>query len=116
MPSIEFDVPESEPPPSMTLYAAQDYQSLLMHVEAVRLVKHDPRLVQHALDTLERWRATADPRSASLLDEWNRIPTEQDWSAAVARTERGNQLRQASPLGLVRPEEPYWTSSGACMR
>ena len=101
----ESDTAVPPPPKSMALHAAQDYQSLLMHVEAVRLVKRDPRLAQRAVDALERWRATVDPRSMSLLDEWARILAEQDWHAAIARTERGNQLRQASPLGLVLPKE-----------
>ena len=86
-------------------HAAQDYQSLLMHVEAVRLLKQNPRLVERAVTTLNRWRDTADPRSYPLLDEWRRILDQREWHLAVAPDERGNQLRQASPLATLLPEE-----------
>jgi hypothetical protein len=89
------------PPKNLDLHEAQDYQSLLMHVEAVRLLKQNPALVARAIQTLARWRKTADLRSLTLLDEWKRILDERQWHKAVARDERGNQLRQASPLGVV---------------
>lgn len=96
---------EPAPPTNLALHAAQDYQSLLMHLEAVRLLQHDPALATHALETLARWRVTADPRSMSLLDVWTGIITKCEWNKAVAPDERGNQLRQASPLAGLLPEE-----------
>jgi hypothetical protein len=93
------------PPKNLDRHAAQDYQSLLMHVEAVRLLKQNPALVARAVQTLARWRDTADPRSFTLLDEWKRILDKRQWHKAVARDERGNQLRQASPLGVLLPNE-----------
>lgn len=96
---------EPAPPTDFAHHAAQDYQSLLMHLEAVRLLRGDPLLVARALETLTRWRMTADVRSVSLLDEWTRILTETEWDAAVAPDERGNQLRQASPLAGLLPEK-----------
>lgn len=86
-------------------HAPQDLQSLLMHREAVRMLRDDPGLVNKALSTLERWRSNGDPRSFVLMDEWRRILLECDWSAAVQETERGNQLRQASPLSTLLPDE-----------
>ena len=101
----EFDTIEPPPPKHLDRHGAQDYQSLLMHVEAVRLLKQNPRLVQRAVSTLARWRETADPRSYQLLDEWRRILDQREWRLAVAPDERGNQLRQASPLATLLPEE-----------
>lgn len=86
-------------------HAVQDYQSWLMHCAAVELIQQNPALVNQALATLARWRETADPRSVPLFDEWRDILTSRAWMRAVARDERGNQVRQASPLATLLPEE-----------
>jgi transcriptional regulator with XRE-family HTH domain len=83
----------------------QDLQSLLMHQEAVRLMKVDPALTSRALQTLGRWRKGGDPRTWSLWDEWERILVTGDWKTALQESERGNQLRQASPLATLLPSE-----------
>jgi transcriptional regulator with XRE-family HTH domain len=83
----------------------QDLQSLLMHQEAVRLLKLDPALASCALHTLARWRAGGDPRTRPLWGEWERIILAGDWKAALEETERGDQLRQASPLATLLPAE-----------
>lgn len=93
------------PPQYLERHGAQDYQSLLMHVAAVQLLKLDPSLIGKAVATLSRWRVTADPRSYPLLDEWKRILKRKDWSLAIAQSEHGNQLRQASPLATLLPQE-----------
>ena len=54
---------------------------------------------------LNRWQETADPRSHELLDEWMRILEQREWRLAVAPDERGNHLRQASPLATALPEK-----------
>ena len=101
----ESDTIEPPPPEHLDRHGAQDYQSLLMHVEAVRLLKQNPRLAARAIATLDRWNQTADPRSRELLDEWRRIVDQREWRLAVAPDERGKQLRQASPLATLLPEE-----------
>lgn len=101
----EADTVEPAPPKNLAQHAAQDYQSLLMHVAAVRMLKQNPRLVDRALTTLERWRETADPHSYPLLDQWGRILETREWRIAVAPDERGNQLRQASPLATLLPQQ-----------
>ncbi|MEY4563365.1 MAG: hypothetical protein RLZZ618_2642 [Pseudomonadota bacterium] len=101
----ESDTMEPVAPAEFSHHAAQDYQSLLMHVAAVRMLKLDARLVGRATTTLARWRETSDPRSQPLFDEWARILRERAWHLAVAPDERGNQLRQASPLSTLLPEE-----------
>lgn len=83
----------------------QDLQSLVLHREAVRLVKQDPALLQRAIDTLNRWRATTSSHSQALLDEWSTILQRRAWRRALAHTGRAQQLRQASPLTVLLPEE-----------
>jgi transcriptional regulator with XRE-family HTH domain len=83
----------------------QDLQSLALHEEAVRLAKADPTLVQQAQATVGRWLATGDPRSASLWREWQSILAAGAWRKALGRTRHAQQLRQASPLVTVLPEE-----------
>lgn len=83
----------------------QDLQSLALHEEAVRLAKADPAQVLRAKDTVERWLATGDVRSASLWHEWQRILDAGAWRKVLGRTRHAQQLRQASPLVAVLPEE-----------
>ena len=101
----EADTVEPPPPKDLSRHAAQDYQSLLMHVAAVRLIKQDTRLIARAVATLDRWQQTGDSRSRPLLDEWRQILAKREWCAAVAPDERGKQLRQASPLATLLPED-----------
>jgi len=86
-------------------HGPQDYQSLLMHIEAVRMIHGDASLVDKALGTLARWDAMVSPRSKPLRDAWLKIITSGDWDKAVEESARGNQLRQASPLGCLLPNE-----------
>ena len=80
-----------------------DYQSLLLHKEAVRRMRQDSSLVERALGTLRRWMSAPDPRTLPLLREWERILEGRDWDYALQPTERGNQMRQASPMPTVLP-------------
>lgn len=88
-----------------TRHRLQDLQSLALHEEAVRLVKANPALVQQAQDTVRRWLATGNPRSASLWREWQSILGAGSWRKALGRTRHAQQLRQASPLVTILPEE-----------
>jgi hypothetical protein len=88
-----------------TRHRLQDLQSLALHEEAVRLAKAKPALVQQAKDTAKRWLATGDSRSASLWREWQSILEAGSWRKALGRTRHAQQLRQASPLVTVLPEE-----------
>ena len=64
----------------------------------MRLAKADPAQVQQAKDTLQRWLATGDVRSAALWREWEDILKAGAWRKVLAHTRRAQQLRQASPL------------------
>lgn len=88
-----------------TRHRLQDLQSLALHEEAVRLAKANPALVLQAQNTAKRWLATGDSRSASLWREWQSILGAGSWRKALGRTRHAQQLRQASPLVTVLPEE-----------
>ncbi len=87
------------------MHRLQDLQSLTLHEEAVRLVKANPALVLQAQDTVTRWLATGDSRSASLWHEWQNILGAGSWRKVLGRTRHAQQLRQTSPLVTVLPEE-----------
>lgn len=82
----------------------QDLQSLALHEEAVRLVRADPKLLQQAQATLDRWLQSGPSRSSSLWKEWQAILAQGKWRKALGRTCRAQELRQASPLTTVLPE------------
>lgn len=83
----------------------QDLQSLLLHEEAVRLVRQKPELISSALEILEKWRASGSTNSRALFDEWSVILRRRDWRRVLARTRRSKELRQASPLTVLLPSE-----------
>ena len=83
----------------------QDLQSLMLHEEAVRLMKKKPELIQQAIDILERWRSAGDSHSRFLWDEWSVILHRRSWRRALSLTQRSKELRQASPLATILPVE-----------
>lgn len=83
----------------------QDLQSLALHEEAVRRVRADPALLQQAQAVLLKWLDAGDQRSASLWLEWKDILEHRRWRMALARTQRAQELRQASPMATVLPPE-----------
>lgn len=99
-PSVQVLVTADE-----NLHRAQDLQSLALHEEAVRLSRSDPALVQRALETVDRWLKTEDSRSVTLWREWQEILRKGTWRKVLGRTRRAQELRQASPLVTVLPED-----------
>lgn len=83
----------------------QDARSLALHTAAIELMRSDEALIQRALDILARWDTHVSASSKPLRDEWVRILRERDWELALSVSERGNQLRQASPVACVLPTE-----------
>lgn len=83
----------------------QDFQSLMLHQEAIRWMRKQPELIQRALDTLDRWRQAGTSRSQFLWDEWTVILQRKAWRRALSQTRRAKELRQASPLATVLPPE-----------
>lgn len=81
----------------------QDLQSLVLHEEAVRLVREQPELLEQARSTLQRWLAGPPAHSTSLWHEWQDVLQRQAWRKVLSRTRRAQELRQASPLVTVLP-------------
>lgn len=67
------------------------------------MLRDNPALAAKALSVLSRWESVADTRSTRLRETWREIILQRRWDEAVEESERGNQLRQASPLGFVLP-------------
>jgi len=86
-------------------HRVQDLQSLALHEEAVRLVRADESLRRRAQDTLARWQSAGHSHSASLWHEWDDILTHGKWRKVLGRTRRAQELRQASPLITVLPDD-----------
>jgi transcriptional regulator with XRE-family HTH domain len=85
-------------------HQVQDLQSLALHKEAIRLISGKPDLIAQAMETLERWRKAGGARSQGLWDEWATILAKRTWRKVLGRTLRAQELRQASPLPTVLPE------------
>ncbi len=103
--AVRPTLPEGGEPAIPThLHRAQDLQSLLMHQEAVSMLRKDPSLAERLQQTLSRWSLRDDPNSLPLRQRWARIIEAADWEAALADTEEGRQLRQASPMATLLPE------------
>jgi len=83
----------------------QDYQSLLMHQEAVRMVEANPSLTDKLLEILSRWDTHVSVASRPLRQKWVQIIKERDWSLATEESDLGNQLRQASPMAVILPND-----------
>jgi transcriptional regulator with XRE-family HTH domain len=86
-------------------HQVQDLQSLALHEEAVRLIRGDPALLALAQETLERWLASGNSRSATLWREWQGILRDRQWRKVLGRTRRAQELRQASPLTAILPDD-----------
>lgn len=85
----------------MDLHRRQDLRSLALHRAAVQVLTEHPERVQQVLDVLSRWEKTVDPHTLPLLHEWRQIVEAQEWRHALEESDKGQQLRQASPLGFV---------------
>lgn len=89
----------------MSTHLRHDLRSLALHQEAVRVLRAHPEKASRALEVLTRWQAKGDVHTMPLWDEWRRIIDGQLWELAVQDNDRGQQLRQASPLGFVLSED-----------
>ena len=82
-----------------TKHQTSDLQSLRLTQAAVAALQAKPRRAGAVLATLDHWDIVAPRASQSLRDEWRCILAEQAWQRALDPGPRGQQLRQASPLG-----------------
>jgi transcriptional regulator with XRE-family HTH domain len=83
----------------------QDLQSLALHEEAVRRAREDSAFLDDARQTLARWIASGHSRSTGLWLEWQEVLGKSQWRKVLGRTRRAQELRQASPLTAVLPDD-----------
>lgn len=83
-----------------------DLQSLALHRAAYALMKKDDTLRLRALTTVSNW-LQRDPlsRSAPLWRQWELMLSTNRLTPAIGRNSRAQQLRQASPLPTLLPDE-----------
>lgn len=89
----------------MACHIEQDRQSLMLHTAAIDLMRSDDELIDRAIGILDRWMNQSIVHSRPLLTEWKRILIEKDWDLALSSGEKGNQLRQASPVSCILPNK-----------
>lgn len=89
----------------MSSHERHDRRSLALHEEAVRVLREHPEQAARALEVLTRWQASGDVHTMPLWNEWRRIIEGRLWELAIQDNDRGQQLRQASPLGFVLSED-----------
>ena len=80
-----------------------DWQSLRLNQAAIDALKQQPERLQAVLATLDHWDAVAALASRPLRDEWREIVLGGLWDRVLAPDDRGQQLRQSSPLGRALP-------------
>ena len=80
-------------------HRTSDLQSLLLTEAAVAALRGRPSLLADVQATLDHWDSVAPLDSKALRDEWREILQSRQFDRALALTDRGQQLRQASPLG-----------------
>ena len=76
-----------------------DEQSLRLTRAAIAALHSRPALLRDVQATLDHWDRVAPLDSKPLRDEWRRILAVGAWAQALDPGPRGQQLRQASPLG-----------------
>lgn len=83
-----------------------DLQSLALHRHAYALMKADPTLYLRARATIANWlQREPRSRSAPLWRKWDMMLSQKTLSAALGRSVGAQQLRQASPLPTLLPDE-----------
>jgi hypothetical protein len=95
----------------MSTPAEVDARSLALHRAAACRLREDPSRFERVKATLQRWHRLADPASRPLLQAWQAV-VDRGLEACVAlaeeESERGQTMRQASPLaGILEPRERF---------
>lgn len=96
------------------VHQTSDQQSLLLNQAAIAVLTDRPGLLDRVLATLDHWDRVAPIDSKPLRDEWRDILLRGPLDRALARTDRGQQLRQASPLGSLLPPAQRLAIIRAC--
>lgn len=81
-----------------------------MHAVIARKIERDPKLLQVALDNIERWSARRQAAPA-WLEEWREI-LHQPWPSVAAfiteLSEDATRLRQSSPFAGILSNQERW--------
>ena len=86
----------------------QDTQSLVLHQAAIAHIHQHPDLLQKAIASVDRQiesSQTTPNRSLPLLKKWRQILEDKNWRKVLASTQTAAQLRQASPITVLLPQE-----------
>jgi transcriptional regulator with XRE-family HTH domain len=84
----------------------QDLQSIALNEAGLRIIQADPELLAQAKATLDNWiKSKPDSRSISLWNEWKQILADKKWRKVQGSTKRAQELRQASPVVTILPEQ-----------
>jgi hypothetical protein len=81
-----------------------DERSLAFDRLTAAKIKADPRLVDQACQTVNRWLETCSPASRPTLLEWKAIldePLDHLFAILSATDERATRLRQSSPFAGI---------------
>jgi hypothetical protein len=81
-----------------------DLRSLALHRLVAEKIRRDTALLDRAQATLARWRTSASPRTYGYLDAWQQLlqlDLEDCLAVATEESQRGDALRQASPLACL---------------
>ena len=95
-------------------HRTSDLQSLMLTEAAVAALGIQPLLIDAVLATLDHWDQVAPCASQHLRNEWRDIVERRQWDRALALTDRGQELRQASPLGRALPARQRLEIIRAC--
>ncbi|MGQ0547247.1 MAG: hypothetical protein ACT4P3_18265 [Betaproteobacteria bacterium] len=83
-------------------------RSLALHALAARRIAAEPRLLERARATLDRWLARYGGDAPPALREWQAL-LERPWQEVIARatelSEDAARLRQSSPLATLLDDE-----------
>jgi hypothetical protein len=87
-----------------------DQRSLALHRAIAQKLCDQPKLLQRAKTTLERWMQPRQPAVPQVLLEWQEIlnlwPLEKVLELLTSADERARRLRQSSPFcGILSPAE-----------
>jgi hypothetical protein len=81
-----------------------DLRSLALHRLVADKIRQDLSLLDKARAALKRWHAIASPGTFGYLDAWQGLlddDVEACLAVATEQSERGDALRQASPLACL---------------
>lgn len=95
----------------MSTHLELDDRSRALHVLVAEKIRQDPARLDHARTILARWRATVCANTQPHMLEWERIlgsSTDEILAIAVENSQRGDALRQCSPLACVLSPRERW--------